>query len=292
MKNKWVLIATWDFSYQGICAGAEILRQGGDAESAAELTALITEDNPEVVSVGFGGSPNINGEMEFDAAMMQGRDLALGCVMGIKSFKNPVSVARLVMNRCKHTVLEGQGAEEFAASIGCCRATMLSEDARQRWEKLLLEMKSGQPKELSHDTIGVLALDNEGDIVAATSTSGLSMKLRGRVGDSPLVGSGFYADNEIGAAAATGVGEDIMKCCVSFTVVELMRCGMHPKVAAEQAVLRAHLRLAKHGTVGNIAVVCVDREGQYGGAANHSGFSYVVASDSLEPQVIEVETVI
>ena len=291
MQGKWTLIATWGFSYQGICAGADMLRRGGDAESAAECTAIITEDDPAVDSVGFGGWPNINGEMELDAAMMRGRDMALGCVLGIRNFKNPVSVARLIMNRCKYNVLAGQGVEDFAQSMGCRRADMLSEDARHRWEMRLREMQAEQPEELSHDTIGVLALDQAGDIVAATSTSGLSMKLRGRVGDSPLVGSGFYADNDAGAAAATGMGEDIMRGCVSFTAVELMRQGLHPKAAAEQAVLRAHRRLAAHGEVGNIAVVCLDRQGRFGGAANHAGFSYAVAAEGLEAKVVEVEKV-
>jgi N4-(beta-N-acetylglucosaminyl)-L-asparaginase len=285
----FALIATWEFSLAGVTNAAGLLRGGGDAESAAEVIAKMVEDDPAVDTVGFGAWPNLEGKMELDAAMMRGRDLALGAVLGIRGFKNPVTVARLVMNRCSHNVLCSGGAEDFAGRNGCTRAEMLSEEARLRWLKRVEERRT-EPD--GHDTVGALALDSHGDIVAATSTSGLAMKLPGRIGDSPLVGSGFYADNDVGAAAATGVGEDIMRCCLSYTAVELMRGGMSPRQAAERAVLRAHRSLMRFGPVGNMAIVCLDRHGQVGGAANHDGFSYAAAAEGFEPQLVAVQKII
>jgi len=290
MGNKWAVIATWDFSYNGLCKAANMLNGGKDAFDASEQLAKMVEDDPEVTTVGFGAFPNAKGELELDAAFMNGRDLSLGCVLSVKGFKNPVSIARKVMTDCPHTVLTGLGAEEFADKHGCQRAIMITDDMRKAWEEKLLELQSGKDVLSGHDTVGVVALDSTGDIASATSTSGLSMKLRGRVGDSPLVGSGFYADNDVGGAAATGVGEDIMRGCTCFVAVELMRQGLHPQQAAEEAVRRTHNRLLRRGTaVGNMAVVCADKLGRFGAAANHEGFSYVAASFDKAPAVYRIE---
>ena len=289
MRRPYALIATWDFSLHGVAAAAELLHRGKEAEEAAALVAMAVEDDPNVETVGYGAWPNLHGEMELDAAVMRGQDLRLGAVLGLQGYKNPVAVARLVLNRCAHNVLVGRGAADFALAQGCEQADMLTPEARERWLQRLREMDT---KPHGHDTVGALALDGFGHLVAATSTSGLAMKLRGRVGDSALVGSGLYADDEAGAAAATGVGEDIMRGCLSFVAVELMRQGAHPREAAEQAVLRVHHRLAQHGPVGNMAIVCMDRQGRVGGAANHEGFAYAMASQGEDARVVAGEPVV
>ena len=292
MNGKWTLIATWPFSDRPVREGAAMLGQGIEAESVAEAVAVAVEEDSSVESVGFGGWPNIHGEMSLDAAMMRGRDLAMGSVLGLEGFRNPVKVARLVMNRCRHHVLIDRGAAEFADSFGCERADMLSPAARVRWLDKLEEWKANGADVPNHDTVGVLVLDRNDDIVVAMSTSGQALKMRGRVGDSALIGSGFYADNAVGAAAATGFGEDIMRGCLCFDAVERMRRGTPPKTAAEEAVRNLHLRLAEHGEVHNMAMICMDRNGQVGGAANHWGFFYATASDDRKPGLVEVESCI
>lgn len=286
MENKWAIIATWSFSINGLRTAADMLGRGQNAFDAAEQLARIVEDDPEVTTVGFGSFPNAKGELELDAAMMNGRDLSLGCVAGVKGFKNPVSIARKVMTDSPHNVLIGQGAEEFADAHGFERGIMLTDSIRKEWEAKITEQKTAC---FGHDTVGVVSLDTAGETVAATSTSGLAMKQRGRVGDSPLVGCGFYADSDVGGAAATGIGEDIMKGCTCFMAVELMRQGLSPKEAARQAVQRTHSRLARHSKeVGAIAVVCANKEGEFGAASNHENFTYVAASYLRQPAVYEI----
>lgn len=290
---SWVVIATWNFSLPGIEAAGNMLKDNGYCMDAVEKVAKMVEDDPEVDTVGFGGFPNIIGEVELDAAFMDGRDMSIGAVAGLKGFRHPVSVARKVMTDTPHNFLVGQGAEDFAMTNGFQRAVMVTDKMRQAWEKRRAELEKGNPGELGHDTVGIVALDTNGDMASATSTSGMAMKLRGRVGDSPLVGSGFYVDNDIGGASCTGVGEDIMKCCTAFHVVELMRQGYTPQNAAEEAVRRTHSRLARaNKNPGNMAIVCADNKGNFGAAANHEGFTYAVASDKVAPVVYEVKSLV
>lgn len=289
---SWLVIATWNFSLKGIEAANDILRNNGSALDAVEQVARMVEDDPDVETVGFGGFPNLNGEVELDAAFMDGRDLSIGAVAGLKGFRHPVSVARKVMTDTPHNFLVGQGAEDFAASKGFSRSIMITDKIRKAWEERKACLEKGRQVELGHDTVGIVALDTNHNMAAATSTSGMAMKLRGRVGDSPLVGSGFYVDNEVGGAAATGLGEDIMKCCTCFVAVELMRQGYNPQEAAEEAVRRTHNRLAKYlEKVGCIAVVCADNKGNLGAAANHEGFTFAAASDKMDPIALSVQPI-
>ena len=193
------------------------------------------------------------------------------------------------MTDTPYCMLVGTGAEQFAAEHGFPKAELLTAERRHEW----LERKHRRSRsDLGHDTIGVIAIDRTGAIASGTSSSGLKMKHPGRVGDSPIIGSGLYADDDIGAAVATGVGEDIMKCCPCFFAVEIMRQGKTPQQAAEHAITRAHSRLTRtQKKIGNIALVCADKKGRYGAAANHQGFGYCVASSAVPPAFVPVKPV-
>lgn len=283
----WSVVTTWQFSLQASRRAANILAEGRSALDAAEQAIWTVESDPAVDSVGLGGFLNRDGELELDAAMMDGDTLRSGSVCAIKGYEHPISVARAVMEKTPHVLLAGEGAAQFARETGFQAVpanALITERAREIWENRRVE---------GHDTIGLVALDAGGRIVAATSTSGASMKLPGRVGDSPLIGSGFYAESGVGGCAATGLGEDIVKTCLSFRVVELMRGGMSPRGAAETAVLHAHNAILKRGNQPNkIAIVCMNEQGECGAACNHRGFSYACANESLEPTVMEVVPVI
>lgn len=290
--SRWAIAATWPFGRVAVEAGIKLLKEGRAGIDAIEQGVRLVEVDPLVDSVGVGGIPNREGEVELDAAFMRGADLAVGAVASVKGFPNPISIARLVLEKSPHHVLVGEGAERFADSHGLERAPLLTASSLEKWQQRRREqghLAEGQiPK--GHDTIGVVALDSKGAITAGTSTSGLALKLPGRVGDSPLVGSGFYADDTVGAAVATGCGELIMRGCLSYAIVELMRMGASPEEATANALLRLIGRLEKNVALrdGNadetkIAVVAIDRHGNVGAAANHDDFdfAYSVSSDPV-----------
>ena len=291
----WSTIATWPFSLQAVKKAADILADGGTAADAAEAGIHLVESDPEVDSVGRGGWLNAGGQLELDAAMMDGDTLRVGAVAAVKGYEHPVTIARAVMEKSKHNILVGEGAEAFAEQMGIPKADqdrLILPAARQLYEDNLKKIKEEQIIQ-GHDTIGLLALDQNGTIVSATSTSGASMKTPGRVGDSPIIGSGFYAMSGAGAAAATGLGEDIMRTCTCFKAVMLMETGMTPQKAAEDAVLYATRTILKAGYRPDcIALVCMNAEGEVGAAANHQGFSCTCAAEGAAPIVIEVDPVI
>lgn len=283
----WGSIATWSFSLQAVQSAEEILGKGGKAMDAAEEGVRLVETDPTVESVGRGGFLNANGDLELDGAVMDGSTLKMGAVAGIRGYEHPVSIARAVMERTCHCIIVGAGAEQFARAQGfeeASREYMVTPEAQKIWED-----QAGR----GHDTIGQVTLDQNGGMAVAMSTSGASMKLPGRVGDTPIVGSGFYVESGVGGAACTGMGEDIMRTCMSFRAVDLMRGGMHPQKAAETVVLTAHQTLVRCGlTPDCMAIVCMNDQGEYGGAANHKGFSYACAAEGEAAKVVEVVPVI
>ena len=288
--KMWGVIATWYFALDGVKDSAALLKDGAPAMDAVMKIATGIEENPEIDSVGLGGFPNLNGELELDAAVMDGTTLNIGAVCGLKRCLHPILVARDVLYKTRHNVLIGEGAEAFARAQGYGPVELVTPAARKKWEQ---EKAKLDPALKGHDTVGVIALDANGRMSAGTSTSGAGMKLPGRVGDSPLVGSGFYVDDDCGGAAATGWGEDIMKGCASYAAVELMRAGCTAQEAAEKAVARTHLRLARGGVnPGNIAIVCMDNKGHFGGAANHEGFMYAAASETTAPRLYELKPLV
>ncbi|MFP7299048.1 N(4)-(beta-N-acetylglucosaminyl)-L-asparaginase [Neobacillus niacini] len=286
MKVKWGIIATWRMAKEGVEAASEMLKQGGSSGDAVETAVGMVEDYPLYKSVGYGGLPNENGEVELDAAFMDGDTLSIGAVAGIRDYKNPVSIARRLSEERFNTFLVGNGAEEYAHKNGFERRNMLTERARKLWEKRVKEIaeKNLSPYD-GHDTVGMVSVDSKGQMASATSTSGLFMKKRGRVGDSPLSGSGFYVDSNIGGASATGLGEDLMKGCVSYEVVRLMKEGMHPQAAAERVVYQFTRYLTeKSGKAGAMSVIAMNNHGEWGVGTNVE-FSFAVATSEEMPMV-------
>ncbi|MEW8955862.1 N(4)-(beta-N-acetylglucosaminyl)-L-asparaginase [Clostridium sp.] len=284
---KWGVIATWRMAIEGIELVSEKFSEGISAGDVAESIVKAVEDYPLYKSVGYGGLPNENCEVELDAAFMDGNSLSIGAVAGIKDFKNPVSIARKLSKEKYNCFLVGQGAEEYAHRNGFERKNMLTKRAIRFYNKRKRDMEDkGLNPYDGHDTVGVIALDLNGDMAAATSTSGLFMKKKGRVGDSPISGSGFYVDSNIGGATATGLGEDLMKGCISYEIVRLMGEGYDPQEAADRAVMKLNHELIKRrGYSGDLSVVCMNNKGQWGVATNIKEFTFSVATYNEKPTV-------
>ena len=288
----WSIIATWTFALQCVEKGEAMLRAGGRALDAIEQGIHLVETDPNVDCVGRGGYLNADGELALDAAMMDGDTLKMGVVACVRNFEHPVSIARAVMERTRHSILVGTYAEAFARSVGFREAPleyMITEHARRKYA----EESASRAKPSGHDTIGCIALDAAGSLCVGTSTCGANLRLPGRVGDTPIIGSGFYAQSGVGGAAATGLGEDIMRTCCSFRAVDLMRGGMSAQDAVDTVVLTAHNTLKQCGLKPDcIALVCMDARGNYAGAANHKGFAYACAHEGEAPHIVEVAPII
>lgn len=287
---SYLALATWGFSLNGVQKAAELLSKDGMAMEAAILTARTVEDDPTVDSVGYGAIPNRDGNLELDAAVMDGNTLKIGAIAGVKGFKNPSLIAGELYKQKNLNFLAASGAEEFALFHGFRREMLVTTESIKAYEKMKRTEHDSLKAYAGHDTVGSIAIDKTGNVCVCTSTSGIYMKHPGRVGDSPLPGCGFYVDSNVGGAVATGVGEDIMKGCICFHIVELMRLGAHPYDAACEAVYTLHKRLAVYSEkVGNIAVICVDKNRRVAGVANHDSFAYTVADDENQPRIVEVE---
>lgn len=283
----WGMIATWRMAAEGITKGAEILKEGGTAGDAIETAIREVEDFPYYKSVGYGGLPNEEMEVELDAAYMDGDTLAIGAIAAIKDFANPVSIARSLSNDKVNCMLVADGAEKYAHKEGFERKNMLSDRAKAHYKKRVREIKEQELKPYSgHDTVGMVCLDTNGKMTSATSTSGLFMKKKGRVGDSPIIGSGLYVDSEIGGASATGLGEDLMKGCISYEIVRLMGEGMHPQEACEVAVNKLDKKLKeRRGAAGDLSLVAMNNKGEWGVATNIDGFSFAVVVEGKETEI-------
>lgn len=281
-KNNWGIIGTWRMALDGIINAEKLLKGNGSSLDAVEMAVKMVEDHPEYRSVGYGGLPNMEGEVELDAAFMDGDSLSIGAVAGIKDYRNPVSIARKLMENEYNIFLGGTGAEKYAHKMGFERKNMLTDYSKEQWKKKIVER--GKIKSTpydGHDTVGIVGLDKQGKMAVATSTSGLFMKKPGRIGDSPISGSGFYVDSEIGGASATGLGEDIMKGCISYEIVRLMGEGYSPQEAAEKSVYNLNKKLIdRRGKAGDISVVCMNNKGEWGVATNINKFSFVAANSS------------
>jgi N4-(beta-N-acetylglucosaminyl)-L-asparaginase len=289
-----------------------ILNKGGSALDAVEKGTNIIEVDPVDTSVGYGGLPNEEGIVQLDSSIMDGKTYNAGSVASIENIKNPSSVARLVMEKTDHVMLVGAGALKFAKKFGFKEEDLMTEKSRKiylRWlesrtdrddwgppdhlkdtakEKVATDYSSYRESiEHYHGTTNVLAVDKNGDISGITSTSGLAFKLDGRIGDSPIIGAGLYVDNEVGAAGATGRGEDVIKSCASFFIVSQMRAGRSPQQACEDA---NQLILDKYKAIGSDYVpgekfVAINKAGEYGCSGMKLGSNpkmAVMTSDGLK----------
>ena len=261
----WGIIATWRMALEGVTESASALAAGKPVSAAVVEAVAAVEDFPFYKSVGYGGLPTENGEVELDNLV----DIA-----------NPVRVAHALSRQRYNSLLVGQGAREWALSQGFADKTMLTDHAMQHYRKRCREtLDKGLSPYDGHDTVGIIGLDKQGSMSVATSTSGLFMKKRGRLGDSPIIGSGFYCDSETGAATATGVGEDLMKGCTSYEIVRRMAQGMTPQQAADSVVFQLEDKLmSRFGRAGDLSVVCMNNRGEFGAATNIKTFSFVVAT--------------
>ena len=288
-KGSVRVVSTWDFGVAANHAAWSILSSGGHSLDAVEAGARVPEADLRNHSVGRGGYPDRDGHVTLDASIMDA-DMNCGGVACLEDIEHAVSVARRVMERTPHVLLVGDGALEFALQQGFKKTKLLTPPAAKAWHEWL-KTSHYQPEINSevrdygvgvpggkdnHDTIGILALDADGKLAGACTTSGMAWKLHGRVGDSPIIGAGLYVDGEVGGATSTGVGEEVIRNAGSFLVVELMRQGRTPTEACKEAVLRV---LRKHrSTAGDIQVafLAMNKDGEAGAYAIQHGFSYAV----------------
>lgn len=278
---SWSVLSTWKMSLDGCRIAASQLAQGASAADALVAGIENVEDNPNFCSVGFGGLPAKDGHVYLDGAFMDGDTLRFGAVGSLEGFRSPIRIARSLSAYKFNNFLVGTGAEAYAKACGFEMRDNRTEKSLARWEA-----EKDKSQDLvsydGHDTVCFLTRDGNGTSCAGVSTSGLFLKEPGRVGDSPVIGSGFYADSEIGSAAATGVGEEIMKGALSHTAVLYMKAGFSVQEAAEKAVLELDASLTRrNGSCNAISLIAMDKEGHFGVGTNII-FPFVYASDTQD----------
>lgn len=266
-----VFLSTWEFGMPANARAAQVFAAGGSLLDAIEKGINAVEDDPNVDSVGYGGLPNAQGEVELDAGIMDGTTHRAGAVCNLHKIKNPISVARLVMEKTRHTTMAGEGALQFAIAMGFEPQQLLTQHSLAEWLKW-----KNTPNHATfwidaqhHDTIGMVAIDGKGHIAAGCSTSGLEWKIPGRVADSPLVGSGYYADDAAGAASATGDGDVMVNYCTSIFIVQRMAAGAHPQDACNDA-MRYMAKTAPNLHDDMYCVIAIDRSGRTGAISMNS----------------------
>jgi isoaspartyl peptidase/L-asparaginase-like protein (Ntn-hydrolase superfamily) len=270
------VIATWPFGRTAVEVASKQLAAGKAPLDAALAGAQAVEDDPKVHSVGFSGIGNSIGTVSLDACVMDGKTLDCGAVAGVENIRHVAALAKKVYEKTPHVMLVGKGAEWFALQNGFPLETLLTPESVAEWERNRPRRKN-EPK--GHDTVTVLANDGKGHLGGVCTTSGLSYKLPGRVGDSPLIGAGLYVDDEAGAAGATGVGEEIIRIGGSLFIVEQMRGGKSPQEACELAVKRIIASAVRRGQhPARVAFLALSPKGEAGAAATQrTNFQYAVA---------------
>ncbi len=267
-----IVICTWDF-HKASAKAWETLKDGGSSLEAVVQGVMVEENDVNNQTVGVGGRPDRDGNVTLDACIMD-KDGNCGAVLAMQNIANPILVARKVMEETPHVMLAGKGAEQFAYEMGFKKTNLLTEKSKQDWVEW---KKTSEYKPIinieNHDTIGMLAIDKNGDISGACTTSGMGFKMAGRVGDSPIIGAGLFVDNEIGGATATGMGEEVVRTVGSFLIVELMRQGKSPQEACEEGVKRI-IAKNKDKQDFQIGFIAVNKKGETGGYCIHPGFTY------------------
>jgi N4-(beta-N-acetylglucosaminyl)-L-asparaginase len=291
-----IVISTWDF---GIVANKEAwktLEKGGRSLDAVEAGVRIPEADMKNHTVGRAGYPDRDGHVTLDACIMD--ELGnCGSVAAMEYIAHPISVARLVMEKTPHVMLVGDGATQFAVEQGFTKENLLTPESEKAWKEWLktakyspvmnIENKQHVPgSKYNHDTIGMLAIDAQGNISGACTTSGMAFKLHGRVGDSPIIGAGLYVDNEVGGATSTGVGEEVIRNVGSFLVVELMRQGYSPEDACKEAVKRIIKKKPQTAKDIQVGFLAINKKGEYGAYAIQQGFSFAVCNADKQDLLI------
>lgn len=283
-----VMIATWPFGKLAVDAAAESLAAGGSGLDGIEAGIRLIESLGSDGSVGLAGRPNAAGYPQLDACIMDGPSRGAGSVGGMEGIVHPITAARRVMDSSRHVMLVGEGARWFALEHGLETVDVSDLEAKKTaWVKR--ERDPEEPAEKGHDTITLLMLDGNGDLYGGCSTSGAGGKLPGRVGDSPILGAGLFVDNEVGAAGATGVGENVMRYSATTVIVEMMRQGMTPQEACEAMVHR----IAAVDPLGyelDVCFIAMDKQGRWGAAASNQRFPFAVG-EAGQSRVVHVEAV-
>ncbi|MDP3927824.1 MAG: N(4)-(beta-N-acetylglucosaminyl)-L-asparaginase [Bacteroidota bacterium] len=276
---KPVVISTWRFGMEANEAAWKVLDSGGSALDAVEAGVKVPEADAKERSVGLGGRPDRDGIVSLDACIMDEMG-NIGSVVCLENIKHAISVARAVMEKTPHVMLAGQGAYQFALSKGFQKENLLVEESKKEWEEWLLKSDYKPIANIeNHDTIGMIAIDKKGNLSGACTTSGMAFKMRGRVGDSPIIGAGLYVDNEIGAATATGHGEEVIRITGSALVVELMRQGLSPDEACKEAVMRVvKLMERRKKNLKDIQVgfIALNKQGKHGAYCVQNGFNFAL----------------
>ncbi|HPI53369.1 MAG TPA: N(4)-(beta-N-acetylglucosaminyl)-L-asparaginase [Chitinophagaceae bacterium] len=297
--SKPLVISTWAPNVKANREAWEVLSKRGSALDAVHNGVMVPEADPEDHSVGLGGLPDRDGNVTLDACIMdhQGN---IGAVMGLEHVMHAISVARLVMEKTPHVQLVGQGAFEFAMLQGFKKENLLTADSERAWKEWLKKGSYDPMKTIEdiqeriknyHDTIGMLAIDVHGNLSGACTTSGMAFKLHGRVGDSSIIGAGLYVDNSVGAASATGVGEDVVRICGSHTIVEAMRYGKSPELACKLALERLiSMKGESYAKKTQIGFIAVNKKGQVGCYSMLPDFTMAYHAKS-GPQVFKAKSI-
>ncbi len=297
-----LVVSTWKFGMAANAAAMAAFDAGvSHPFEACEAGVRVPEADPEISSVGYGGLPNAHGVVQLDSCLMRGDTLGCGGVAALEGILHPVSVARRVMERTRHVLLVGEGARQFALSQGFPSQDLTTERSREAYQR----WRANQPAEIvepweaarrdpneDHDTIGMIALD-AGRLAMAVTTSGMGWKLPGRVGDSPIIGAGGYADDAAGAVVSTGVGEEVIRSCGSFAIVEGMRRGATPLEACAEVLTRirdtvTRLRPTDWADDVQVGFIAVTPEGEVAALALRKGFTYALSRHG-ETELIDVE---
>ena len=277
-------ISTWKTTEANYKAGS-LLDNGTDALNAAVIGVAVEEENPKNTTVGYGGAPDRSGNVTLDACVMNHLG-DCGSVVAVENIMNVARLAKDVMEKTPHVMLAGKGAEEFAISKGYKKINLLTEKSKKDWEKWLEDEEYKPIINIeNHDTIGMLCLDKKNNISGACTTSGLAYKMKGRIGDSPIIGSGLFIDNKIGGAVATGLGEEVVKTVGSYLVVELMRQGKSPQEACETAVKRIVSSNSQENKF-QVAYIAMNKSGEVGSFSIEPGFSYMDYYNGENKEVI------
>jgi N4-(beta-N-acetylglucosaminyl)-L-asparaginase len=292
---KPIVISTWRFGIEANAEAWTILSKSGRALDAVEAGVKLPEADPKERSVGYGGRPDRDGRVTLDACIMD-EFSNIGSVGCLEHIMHPISVARAVMEKTPHTMLVGDGALDFALSQGFKKENLLVKESEDEWKEWL---KKGEYKPKvnieNHDTIGMVALDMNGNLSGACTTSGMAFKMHGRIGDSPIIGAGLFVDNEVGAATATGHGEEVMRIVGSHTVVELMRQGFSPEEACKKAVERI-ITIAKNKNKSldelQIGFIAINKKGEHGAYCLQKGFNYAVYSSEINNKLIDAKSLL